>query len=406
MPSGFVYCVCVGVSALHCLNLRCVEVLRYTVNSSACLLLVLCCFLLYFFCVLLCLRRGSALHSVFFCGSWLSVSNLVDSKAHFDARATEYGVPENLLTALKAAGFTTLGQLAFAVNRPGQETDDNKFEKWVATINGGVAPAMGAVAAVKRLHFESEIVLTSMMRSAVEQPLSDSSSPKPIPYAEKTMRLERLKRTLNGIQIEGIYEPAQSLLDECCHQHDTRVLKYLEPARCASRELEITHSKVDKRLKLDNNTLAIKESKTTPDENVSTAFHVLQCFKRRAIAYEFAGLISFDSHERCINKLMKHLSIDPPPHYQAVSLTQVLRADREVFVYCSQNCQDIRADAAGQRPLDAMLERALADYGTAFHLMPLPSTTSAPARANQGTDSVPASSNWQRPNYNGKKGKD
>ena len=37
--------------------------------------------------------------------------------------------------------------------------------------------------------------------------------------------------------------------------------------------------------------------------------------------------------------------------------------------------------------------------------MPLPSITSAPARANQGTDSVPASSNWQRPNYKGKKGK-
>ena len=86
IPSGFVYCVCVGVSALHCLNLClvtcvcvevlrytvnssacrgfsalhclnlclatcvCVEVLRYTVNSSACLLLVLCCSLLCFLC--------------------------------------------------------------------------------------------------------------------------------------------------------------------------------------------------------------------------------------------------------------------------------------------------------------------------------------------------------------------
>lgn len=135
------------------------------------------------------------------------MSNLVDSSAHFDARAVEYGVPDGLLQSLKNAGFTTLGRLAFAISRPGQETDDARFDTWLATINGGVAPALGAAAAVKRLHFESEIVLTSMMRSAVESPLSESSQPKPIPFAEKSMRLARLKRDLNGIDIEGIYEP-------------------------------------------------------------------------------------------------------------------------------------------------------------------------------------------------------
>lgn len=80
------------------------------------------------------------------------MANLVDSAAYFDARATEYGVPDALLTLLNTAGFTTLGHLAFAVNRPGQETDDARFDARATRINNNVAPALGAVAALKRLH--------------------------------------------------------------------------------------------------------------------------------------------------------------------------------------------------------------------------------------------------------------
>lgn len=305
------------------------------------------------------------------------MSSLADSKAHFKERAAEYGVPDALLQALVGSGFETMGQLAFAVSRPGQETDENRFNNWLQTINGGTAPSLGASAAVKRLHFESEVILTSIMRAAVEQPVSEHGTPKPVPYAEKTLRMDQLKRTLVGIEIEGVHEPAQSLLDETCHQYDTRVLRYIEAAKCLSRENEITNSKVDKKLRLDATSLTIKETKTSPDENTSTAFHVMQCLRRRGLAYEFANLISYTAHERYINRLMRHLSIDAPPGFQSVGLTQIMRADREVFVFCSTNCKDIRPNPAGVRPLDAMLERALADYNTAFHLLPLPGSSSS-----------------------------
>lgn len=212
---------------------------------------------------------------------------------------------------------------------------------------------------------------------------------------------------MSGIDIEGVYEPAQCLLDEACHQYETRVLKHVVPARCTSRESEITHSKVDKKLKLDSSTLPIKEPKSTPGENTSTAFNVMQCSKRRALAYEFAGLISYNAHTFYVDKLMKHLNVEPPRHYQPVSLTQILRADREVFIYCSQNAKDIRPTAGGVKPLDAMLERALADYSAAFHLMPLPSTSSpAPPRHAERADvAPPPTASWSRPSSKGRKGK-
>ena len=74
--------------------------------------------------------------------------------------------------------------------------------------------------------------------------------------------------------------------------------------------------KSDKKLRIESSTLSIKESKHTPDEDTSTAYKLLNCMKRRAIAYEFAGLISYEVHERYIDKMMRRLNAEPPPNYQ------------------------------------------------------------------------------------------
>ena len=52
------------------------------------------------------------------------MASLSDSSAYFNARATEYNVPPELMTALNAAGVTTMAHMAFSIARPGQE-----FEK-------------------------------------------------------------------------------------------------------------------------------------------------------------------------------------------------------------------------------------------------------------------------------------
>lgn len=110
-------------------------------------------------------------------------------------------------------------------------------------------------------------------------------------------------------------------------------------------------------------TLAIKETRTVPDEAISTTFHLSQCLKRRGLAYEFAYLISFRAHELYTEKLLKHLSVEPPMGFQA-ALAQILRADREVFSFMAQEVQDIRPGADDVRPLDASLEREPRKHGS------------------------------------------
>ena len=183
------------------------------------------------------------------------MTGIQDSEAHFIARATEYGLPRNFLDRLKAQGVSTLGHPALAVFRPGSEFEERAFNDWATDINNGVPLPMGAAAALRRLHFESEVVLTSAIRASVESP--DPGTPKTVPFAEKTARMDELRGRFQGLNIHGIGEPSHALLDEVCSQFETRVLKYVEPQRCTSRELEITTGRSDRKLKLDAGTLAM-----------------------------------------------------------------------------------------------------------------------------------------------------
>ncbi|CAL1145137.1 unnamed protein product [Cladocopium goreaui] len=258
------------------------------------------------------------------------MAGVQDSEAHFASRAAEYGVPSEFVGRLKAEGISTLAHLAFAIFRPGTEFEERAFTDWATDRNNGIPLTMGAAAALRRLHFESEVVMTATIRASVETP--DPGIPKAIPFAEKAARLDVLRTRFNGLHIHGVGEPSHALLDEVCAQFESRVLKYIEPQRCTSRELEITTGRTDKKLKLDAGTLAIKESKS------------------------------------------------------------VLRADKEVFSVLAQGVTDIRPGADDVKPLDAALEAALKEYTVAFHLVPLPKfavkdEVQAPVRKNYNAHS-------------------
>lgn len=319
------------------------------------------------------------------------MSTQADSEAHFEARAREYGLSSALLVALQNNGIGTLAQLAFAVNRPGSDFVEAAFDAWALQVNGGVAPTMGQMASLRRLHFEAEIIVTATLRANVEAP--DSSVPKPIPFAERASRLEDLRQRLGGVPIKGTSEPSHTLLDECCSQFEQRILRYIDPSKCTSRESEVAHSKTHKKLKLDGNSLAVTESKAVPDESISTTYHLSQCLLRRGMALEFANLVTFSHHQEYCEKLLRHLSLEPPPSFQATTLTQVLRADKQVWTYLAQQCNDIRPQG-NVRPLDALLDQALRDYNTSFHLLPLPKESFASQSRPRG-DNQDRQASWQ-----------
>ena len=83
---------------------------------------------------------------------------------------------------------------------------------------------MGATAAVLRLHFGAEVIVTESLKAAVENPTSDGSIPKAMPQAEKNSRMRAMKLNLAGVNIEGALEPANVLIEECVQQYENKIL--------------------------------------------------------------------------------------------------------------------------------------------------------------------------------------
>ena len=82
--------------------------------------------------------------------------------------------------------------------------------------------------------------------------------------------------------------------------------------------------------------------------------------------------------------LIQRLQEAPPPGYSKISLTQVLRADRAAFTHIAESLKSLKRNPDGSKPLDKALAECISDPSVAFHLLPLPqSTSSIPERPNK-----------------------
>ena len=78
------------------------------------------------------------------------MASLADSNARFIARAAECGVSNDMVNALAVAGVRTMSHLACAINHPGQDFDEIRFDDWVQMVNNGAMPTLGTISALRR----------------------------------------------------------------------------------------------------------------------------------------------------------------------------------------------------------------------------------------------------------------
>ena len=139
-----------------------------------------------------------------------------------------------------------------------------------------------------------------------------------------------------------------------------------------SREHEIMHAKPAKQLVIQGGQIAIQENSTVPDSSVHSSLQVQQGVIRRALAYDFADLVNFDSSQKYIDHLFRHLSREAPVGYKQTTLGQILAADEAVFGKLAELGVGIRRLPDGTRPLDEALLKVVESYDVAFHMLPMP----------------------------------
>ena len=125
--------------------------------------------------------------------------SLIDSAAQFEARVREVGFPRNFVDQVKLHGVQTLSQLAFALGQPGQPIQDTSVDNFIQAATGRAA-TLQELANLKRIAFESQTFLIATLRQSVEK---SDDAPKRVAHAERTSRMDQLRRTLTGVSISG-----------------------------------------------------------------------------------------------------------------------------------------------------------------------------------------------------------
>ena len=136
-------------------------------------------------------------------------------------------------------------------------------------------------------------------------------------------------------------------------------ITYVHPSKCHSRESEVQNEakhKTKSFITIEQGSLKSTCVNHMDDVDANTELRLLFAFQRRGLAFELVNFMSWSVYQTWTDKLMSSLASDAPKNFRQISLTQILRADRENFsLLAIEHKGSVRAAAGGKPPVDATL---------------------------------------------------
>ena len=188
--------------------------------------------------------------------------------------------------------------------------------------------------------------------------------------------------------------------------YDQNTLKWIPLEKCYSRLTELTNSNKNqsKLLEIESSKIVVKDKESDFEANVQSSYQALESLKRRGLALDFAGVMSFTKHDRYVQMLFSHLNRDPPTGYNRCSVSQLLAADKAAWSLLIEQNVKPRPDLGGNFALDTKLEESLKSYEVSFTLLPLASKAQTKPDAKPQPAAPKAASTPANTKGGGKKG--
>lgn len=310
------------------------------------------------------------------------MAGAVDSKAVFQQRVKVVGL-EAFYDKFVENDFTTMAEFAFVANFTPGATDDARFLEEAKKILG---PDLPKINAFRRLHFESYTLFQADMRRQIEK--VDDDKPRSLSLPERNVRRQTIAPQLEGLDVQGVHNVSDSLVDKAAHMKDTKVLKWLAWEDCTTKQEENNGVKSLPTWKADASGV-VRESpgETTATTKTNTDYHLHNLLIRRGIALAQGGVVTFKNHQRLTRRFMSDLASDPPPGYQRVTYTQVRQADQKFWELMSLEVQDGIEDVdSGRTNVDEAFERVLSDVRFTLLLAPRQEAVQKRQRGDRPSD--------------------
>ena len=314
---------------------------------------------------------------------------LVESEVAFQKRCEE--LEGGLFEKFKIQDITSFSTLAFTLGSPQNPVNDGDLSSLAAKIHGGDV-TVGNTAVVRRLHFEACTFLMADMKTQVNA--TDPSEPtRKLPFVEKQNRLESQKKRISGLLHKPEQQPSHQLIDQVYNMVESGAVMYIHPSKCHSREHEIQcEAKQKSKQILTWEQGALKSTVSSPltDIDTSTELKLFFALQRRHLAFELVNFLSWELCQTWLDKLMTILVTDAPANFSSISVTQILKADREMFsLLAAEHSSSLKAIPGAAPPLDALFSRLMHDPRINVHLIAYPRTAApkAPPAKREGESS-------------------
>jgi len=297
---------------------------------------------------------------------------LVESEVAFQKRCEE--LEEGLFEKFRQQDIASFSTLAFSLGSPQNQVGDSDLSELAAKIQGGEA-TVGNTANIRRLHFEACTFLMADMKTQVSA--ADPSEPvRKLPFVEKQNRLDSQKKRITGLSHRPEQQPSHQLIDQVYNVMESGAVTYIHPSKCHSREHEIqceAKQKTKQILTWEQGALKSTVANSMGDIDTSTELKLYFAMQRRHLAFELVNLLSWELCQLWLDKLMTVLVTDAPANYSTVSVTQILKADREMFsLLAAEHTESLKAMPGKEPPLDKTFRRLMHDPRINAHLIAYP----------------------------------
>lgn len=303
---------------------------------------------------------------------------LIDSEKAFQKRCDELN--DGLFEKLKGQHINSFSTLAFSLGSPQNQVGETELSQLADAVFESQS-TLGTTAILR--HFESCTLLMAEMKTQSE--CADASEPiRKLPFVEKQSRLEAQRKKLPGLPHTAEQQPSHSLIDTVYNIVESGNIVYVHPSKCHSRENEVqTESKNKSKTMITLEQGALKQTVVSglQDLDTSTELKLYFALQRRHLAFDMVGFLSWSVCQKWLDKLMSTLVSDAPSNFNAITLTQVMRADREMFsILASDFKGSLKAPVGVAPPLDELFERLMHDPRINVHLIAMPKLSVQPQK--------------------------
>jgi hypothetical protein len=300
---------------------------------------------------------------------------LLDSTSVFTAKLEAVGINAEYVRRFQSANIDTHVRLAYVTPcQPGaaDELPFLNFLKKALQLQEIYDLSLGQLSSIRRVWFEAHTVAVCEVREKVTR--TESDMPSRMPNLERDTRITEQRPRLNGVCITTTLEPSHQLVDYVNQMKTDEQLRYLDPAKCTSREQELGGVKKESFLKQQTDgSIKLVNQETAMKADLSGEFRIRVALQRRSLAMDLVKNVTYSRMEAFHDRLFHLMMRDVIDTHHSISMEQILRADKAAFISLVDTCRSgISINQAGTYPIGKALDDVLNDPIVSATLQPMP----------------------------------